>query len=384
MTNHAPDPMNPPIEARPAAGLRLRLWLGCLAGALVAAGGIWWVVGTQTGPGSHTDLSIIVSWLGAIAGLAVLVGAAFALWLDGGIVVHTRGLTQAVASEDVSELRGLPSASGWGELSLLTQQIQQLLSRQRQSEQSAEELALVRDQLAALRQSLDRWSEEERWVELKPEAGSTAPIVDALNLGLKRLDDVREQNLEAARQVAAEMERSLDAARESAEQAERGFVEATALLTTVRELQRLSQELGQTVVGHTAAGPGEAQAAMAASARQAIETLVEGSTASVENLTRGLAKVEEIAEQVPLLANRATLIALNSSLGGGIIPGSEVAEETRRLVMEIRGAVDRTTALARELEAEVAAAGAQMRGVRERVATQLEDLRPPAVSARAV
>ena len=45
------------------------------------------------------------------------------------------------------------------------------------------------------------------------------------------------------REIAAELERSLGDARESTEQAERGFVEATSLLTTVRELQRLESEL---------------------------------------------------------------------------------------------------------------------------------------------
>ena len=383
MTDHAPDRGRDTLEARPAAGLRLRLWLACLAGSLVAAGGIWWVIGTQTGPGATVDLALVISWLGAIAGLAVIVGAAFALWLDRGIVINARGHAQAVASQQITQLRGLPGASGWGELSQLTQQIQQLLARHRHSERTADELGLVRDQLAALRQSLDRWSAEERWVELRPETGPAAPVVEALNRGLRRLDDVREQNLEAARQIAGEMERALDGARESAEQAERGFIEATALLTTVRELQRLSQELGQSVLGQTAP-PAEVQAKVAASARQAIETLVEGSTLTVDHLARGLSKVEEIADQVPLLANRATLIALNSSLGGGMISAPELADETRRLVIEIRIAVEGTSRLARELEAEVAAATAQMRGVRERVAQQLESIGQPAASTRAV
>ncbi len=382
MNDLAPDRSVDSSQERSVAGLRLKLWLACLGGALVAAGGIWWVIGTQTGPGANVDLALVVSWLGAIAGLALIVGAAFALWLDRGIVAHARGLTHAMATQQIAQLRGLPGASGWGELSLLTQQIQQMLARQRHTERAAEELGLVRDQLASLRQALDRWSAEERWVEMRPEGGLVAPVVDALNRGLRRWDDVREQNLEAARQVAAEMERSLDGARESAEQAERNFVEATALLTTVRELQRLSQELGQTVLGQSAAAPGEAQTA--AAARQAIESLVEGSALTVDHLARGMRKVEEIADQVPLLANRATLVALNSAVAGGLMSGAESADETRRLVMEIRAAVERTSGLTQELEAEVAAAGTQMRTVRERVAQQLESVRHTASSPRAL
>jgi methyl-accepting chemotaxis protein len=383
MSDHAPDRIQDP-HARSPAGLRLRLWLACLGGALVAAGGIWWVIGTQTGPGARVDLALVVSWLGAVAGLALIVGAALALWLDRGIVVHARGVTQALATQQVAQLRGLPAASGWGELSTLTQQVQQLLSRQRHMERATEELGLLRDQLSGLRESLERWSAEERWVELRLEGGPAAPAIDALNRGLRRWDEVREQNLDAARQVASEMERALATARESAEQSERGFVEATALLTTVRELQRLSQDLGQSVLGRTTT-PLEAQAAVAAAARQAIEALIEGSTRSVDHLARSLRKVEEISDQVPLLANRATLIALNSTLGSAAtMSSSELTEETRRLVKEIRTTVERSAALTRELETEVAAAGAQMRNVRERVSQQLEGLQQPSASPRAV
>src|SRR3989442_1371809 len=81
MSDHAPDRIKDP-HAHSTAGLRLRLWLACLGGALVAAGGIWWVIGTQTGPGARVDLALVVSWLGAVAGLALIVGAALALWLD--------------------------------------------------------------------------------------------------------------------------------------------------------------------------------------------------------------------------------------------------------------------------------------------------------------
>jgi hypothetical protein len=132
------------------------------------------------------------------------------------------------------------------------------------------------------------------------------------------------------------------------------------------------------VVEQTAAAPLEAT--VAAAARAAIEALVEGTTATVDRLTHGIRKAEAIADLVPLLANRATLIALDRSLGGSVIPEPEQAEETRRLVVEVRGAVDRATALTRELEADVSGASAEMRSVRERVARQLETIEPPSSS----
>jgi hypothetical protein len=58
---------------------------------------------------------------------------------------------------------------------------------------------------------------------------------------------VREQNQEAMRLVAVELAAASHRCQESVEQAERGFVEATALLTTVRELQRLSGELASAL-----------------------------------------------------------------------------------------------------------------------------------------
>lgn len=379
MTDHQPDRSTVPARARPFSKLRLRIWIACLVGALVAAVGIGLVVSLQIGP--ETNLDAVVSGLLVIAGAAVVAGAAMAFWLDRGIVVRARGLAEVVARREVAAPGGLRAASGWGELADLSEQIDELLVRHRQTETAAEELGTLRDQLMAVRQSLERWSTEERWMELRAEGGPAGPVVEALNRGLRRWDEVREQNLEAARQVASEMERALDAARDSAEQAERGFVEATALLTTVRELQRLSQELAQTVVG--SAAPGDFQAAMAASAREAIEALVEGSSRTVEHLGRGLGRVEEIASQVPVLANRATLIALNSTLdpAGG---KAERADETRRLVMDIRAVVDRASKLTLDVERDVAAASSEMQSVRERVAGKLDEIQAPPSSPRAL
>ena len=382
--SHLSPARNPESSSEPRSqgGLRLRIWLACLAGAAVAGGGIWWVVGTQLGVGTTLDLALVVSWLGAVAGLGVIVGAAFALWLDHGVVVHARGLAQALASRQISRLRGLPAAAGWGELSLLTQQVQHLVTQYRGAERAAEDLGMVRDQLMVLRECLERWNETELWREPKGEGGPIAPVVDSINRGLRRLDGWRDQNLEVARQISGELDRAMAAARESSEQAERGFVEATALLTTVRELQGLEVELQQAL---SADGPGgevpSSTPGIAAAAREAIEELVIGSTEAVERLAHGLRRVEEIADQGSMLANRATMIALESVLGG---PSAtpERAEETRRLVMEIRATVDRTARLSQELAADVSQAGRSMQEVRGRVAQKLERLPAPTGPAR--
>jgi len=355
-------------EPRSTGGLRLRIWLGCLAGALVAGGGIWWVVGTQMGEGPQTDPAVIVSWLGAVAGLGVMVAAAFALWLDHGLVSHSRGLTQALATRQIARLRGLPATSGWGELSQLTQQVQQVVSQYRSAERAAEELGMLRDQLMSLHKALAKWNETERWTDIQRE-GPVGMVSESLGKGLVRLEDWRDQNLEVARQIARELELALGAARESSEKAERSFVESTALLTTVRELHRLYTELQHA--WETGAKPeGPAHGEVLDLAREAIEELVTGSTEAVERLASGLRRVEEMSDQTALLANRATLVALEASLGSR----SEGNGETRRLVDEIRATVDRSASLSKDLSTSIESATQRMHVLRERVAEKLESL----------
>lgn len=379
-----------PRDDRPPApessqGLRLRLWAGCLGGALVAAGGMWWVVGSLAGPGSALDLPVFVSWLSAIAALGILVGVALALWLDRGIIGHLRGLGSSLASGRVSELRGLPAGAGWGDLSRLTQQVQALLTHQRQVARTAEELGLIRSQLADVHATLERWADSERWEGVRIEPGTLAPLLSTLDRGLRHLDQVRDENVDAARQIRVAVNSALTEARDAAGEAERGFVEATALLTTVRELQRLGGELEQSLASlQAAAAPNEAPEAWRAAARGAIQELVESSSDSVEHLASGLRRVQEIADQVHLVANRATLIALNAALTGARqgrpeTEMNELTDQMKRLAAEVRDATDRTTTLSRSVEGEVAAALERMRGVRERVADRLENL--PALPA---
>jgi hypothetical protein len=134
-----------------------------------------------------------------------------------------------------------------------------------------------------------------------------------------------------------------------------------------------------------AATPAEEDDALAtwrAAARNAIQELVDSSSESVEHLGQGLLRVQEIADQVHLVANRATLIALNAALTGARQGRSEpemaeLSEEMKRLAAEVRQATDRTTSLSLGVEGEVAAALARMRGVRQRVAERLEQMPMP-------
>jgi methyl-accepting chemotaxis protein len=380
------DERVPPPEA--AAGLRLRLWFGCLGGALVAAAGMWWVIAGNADPNGAIDLPLFVLWVSAVSSAGILIGIALALWLDRGIIGHLNGLSSSMASGRVSDLRSLPAGSGWGVLSHLTQQVQTLLTHHRQAARAAEELGIIRAQLAMMRESLDQWVETERWSGLRVKPGALAPLADTLDRGLRHLDNVRDENLEAARQVGEAVESALGDARETAAEAERGFVEATALLTTVRELQRLGGELEQSLATLTSGArspDAEAMGPWREATRAAIQELLDSSSGTVEHLGRGLMRVQEITDQVSLVANRATLIALNSALAGARLgrPEAEMAElseEMKRLAAEVRNATDRTARLSRDVEGDVASAVERMRGVRERVAERLDQIPMPAVS----
>jgi len=368
-----------------AAGLRLRLWLGCLGGALVAAAGMWWVIAGNADANGVVDLPLFVLWVSAVSAAGILIGIALALWLDRGIIGHLNGLSNSLSSGRVSDLRALPAGSGWGVLSHLTQQVQTILTHHRQAARAAEELGIIRAQLALMRESLDRWVETERWGGFTIKPGALAPLAETLDRGLHHLNEVREDNLEVARQVGAAVAGALGDARETAAEAERGFVEATALLTTVRELQRLGGELEQSMATLTAgvrSPDAEALGPWRESTRAAIEDLLDSSSGTVEHLGRGLMRVQEIADQVNLVANRATLIALNAALAGSRLgrPEAEMAElseEMKRLAAEVRTATDRTAQLSRDVETEVASAVGSMRGVRERVAERLERIPTP-------
>jgi methyl-accepting chemotaxis protein len=382
---HRPPEPAPPVVTG-GSGLRVRLWFGCLLGALVAAGGIWWVIGMHTGPDVSVDLAMLVTWLASVAAIGVLAGAAAALWLDRAIVGHLRGLNDGIAAGQVAGLRGLPAASGWGDLSELTQRIQNLISQHRQMARAAEELGLARTQLGQMREALERWNETERWSGLWAESGPVAPVAESLNAGLRRLDEVREQNLEVVRQIADEVEKALLDARETSEQAEAGFVEATSLLTTVRELQRLESVLAGALAAFPS-GPAEpAASALAAfrdEARGAVTELVDSSLTGMEQVAGSLSRVQEIAGLVRVLGNRSTLIALQAAVASVEGGTEEIATDLRRLASDVQEATARTETLCRELERDAAAALGNARAARERVASRMAALPDPAARAPA-
>lgn len=406
MTERDPHAVSgtPSVEAPPPStmrllGLRLRVWAACLSGALVSVAALWWIAGTQITV--RSDPAALLAWLLGAGTLGIVVGIACAMWLDHGIVVHLRGLTRGFASGRVQELRGLPAASGWGELSELTEWAAVLITRQRVASRAAGDLEQVEASLARAVERLEEWRRTERWEALPAAAGHGESLVRELNDTFARVSELAEQNLEAARRVRAELVSAAGEARESAAQAERGFVEATALLTTVRELQRLAQELRHAIVTRAAETPepaavetaAERVAAWRTAVESAVDELAASSDASVEHLGAALRRVQDIAAQVQVVSQRATLVALQAVAVESRLPreerrGEEMSHELRLLTAEVRTAAEHADTLAVEVERESRVAGERVRMARARVdremAAAVDEPAAPAPAAAAV
>src|SRR5258706_13854091 len=74
------------------AGLRLRIWIACLAGAVVATLSLIWVVATLAPYEGSVDPLLLAVFPWAAGGLGGLTGIAMAMWLDHHIARHLRGL----------------------------------------------------------------------------------------------------------------------------------------------------------------------------------------------------------------------------------------------------------------------------------------------------
>src|SRR5262249_11033188 len=142
---HAPAPARAP-QPRPriGPGLQLRLWLACLSGGLVPAGGTLWRLATRSL--TPTDPAVY-GWLAGVACACLVIGLLLALWIDHHVVGHLHGLLLGLRSSRVAELRGLPASSGWGELSELGDAGQDTLEKRQREARALAEPERVRGQL---------------------------------------------------------------------------------------------------------------------------------------------------------------------------------------------------------------------------------------------
>jgi len=380
-----PEPRTPAPTGRRRRGLVARVWIACLGGALAAAAGLGTVMSALWVSPQVTDPRALVVAVGGAAALGLVVAALLALWLSRGLSVGLRHLERGLDAGHLPESAG--AIPQWGELDGVTARARAILTSHRQLARTASDFQLTRLEVTRLSEAVERWLASERWEPMTPQAGILVPLADALNRGFLRHDEVGAQNREAARLVREELMQAVGEARASAESAEHGFVEATALLTTVREISRLSQELQQTALGARGATQAPAQERWRDRAAQTLEELIGVSGESVEHLGNGLLKVQEIATQVQLLSNRATLIALNAVVSTGRPAPRDSADpwaaELKQLARDVRDATERVAKLSSDIEQDVRAANERMREVREHTLSRLGDVGGPEVAPAA-
>src|SRR5215813_6520077 len=154
-----PSPVPQP-RPRIGPGLKLRLWLACLSGGLVAAAGTLWMLAT---PSLSPADPVVYGWLAGVACASLVIGLLLALWIDHHVVGHLHGLLLGLRSNRVAELRGLPAGAGWGELSELGDAVQDTLERRQREARALQDLERVREQLGLLFTSIEHWQRTERW-----------------------------------------------------------------------------------------------------------------------------------------------------------------------------------------------------------------------------
>ena len=363
--------------------MRARLWLAAFGGVLATTLAMGGIVAAVVTSGRTLDLLLLEEALAASALLGFIVAAICGVWLVRGIGRTLRQIGDGVAAGHLPES---VEREAWGGLAGVAADVRELLELGRELRRREAEAIEMREAIARAREAVRRWVESERWQPLLPISGPLATLADGLDRGFDRAMTLQAQNLEAARLVRAELDRIVTDAHATSELAEHGYVEATALMTTVREIGRLASEIHQATREAPPVSEERAPelAAWRDQATGAIEELVQVSGESVEHVGAGLLKVHEIAAQVQLLSNRATLIALNAVVASGRpeAAGDGGTAELKQLAREVRAVTERVASLSDDIGRAVDSANDKMRGVRDHVVSRLEQL-PVLAPARA-
>jgi len=383
-----PRLVKPPQPPR-RGGLVGRLWLACLAGAIATTLALAAVAAGIAMSGAALDPMLAIESIGGACVFGLLVSMLTAGWLARSLTRPLRDIDAAITRGEAVE----PARREPGEIGDVGRGVRALLVANRNLRADAAEFESLRAALDRAREAVDRWVRTERWEPIAPHAAPLGPFADALDRGMGRIAGLQDQNHEAAGLARAELLQVIDDARASAEQAEHGYVEVTSLLTTIREIARLTAEIHQ-VVQAPAPPPPFAPAPVPAvvpewrdRAARAIEKLVEVSGEAVRQLGEGLLRIRGVQDQVQVMANRATLIALNSvvaaSREGRATEGDAANADLKQLAREVRAATERVGALTAEIDQVVQDANGRMREVREHVLARLVELPEPPASVPA-
>jgi methyl-accepting chemotaxis protein len=348
---------------------------------VVALAGLVFIAMVVANAGRALDPSTLIPLLIGTGVVSLVVGLLVARYIVRAVAGGLERIARGIEEGRLADPRSVGIVE-WGEMGWVGRHVREMLEVHREFNRSRTAFAQLHAELDRARLAIERWIASERWEPIAPVSPELSGLVEALHRGVTRQVEVADQNLEAARLVREQLAQVIEDAHQAARLAEHGYIEATALMTTLAEFARLATELQPAL-----AAPAETNAAEVewrTRAASALEELIEVSSQSVSQLSEGLSKVQEIGGQVQLLSNRATLIALDAIVGAS---RSEVGStripvaELKQLAAEVRAANERVSQLSADVERVAGDANARMSAVRASVLERLEAAGTPAQAA---
>lgn len=324
-------------------------------------------------------------WIG-LAAAGLVTALVVWLWLRHALVAPLRALVVALESARAPEPKSVRAVGAWGELAGLSAAVQATLLRLRRLEREVEELAALRDCVGLLATGVEAWIERDERPGFAPEPAASdegtpdaaRPLVHHLRRALEQLDGRAQE----ARTVAGLVRESIDDARTRGESvtggAERQFVEATSLLTVLRELRRWAGELAPALEALRAAAAARVGEDGAGGARwtHLLDEALEGGALPLATAEQAAQRLAVSAEDVLFLVESARLTRIEAAVAA--LAGSPEAatfvdalETFGRDTVALR---ERMLAHERSTLEEVAAARAELAGLAAHVRTAGKEL----------
>jgi hypothetical protein len=279
------------------------------------------------------------------------------VWIHVTVVRRLRSVARALGPG-----RSIHDLEPGGGLSGIVEALSAQLARERELKRSFERFELVRLALARLTETAAQWADTERTPEFLSLKAPTSPeevtpLVERLALAASRI----EERIAAARAVSMQVRETVaetaNRAAAVAGAAERQFVDATTLLTVLRESQRSGGDLGTGLDG--LGGALEAQSLAMIRAREATEVALRGAVTQLEAVVRASGFVRSAVRDLERVHEQTQLAAVESAHSAlGVMAGEvdliRLTEALATLVQETRAASTRARELEQAIEAELA------------------------------
>jgi HAMP domain-containing protein len=321
----------------------------------------------------------------AFAVVGALVALAVWFWLRRALVTPLGTLADALAAGRLIDTRELPPPDGPAEIVDLADAVQDVLRRCRRLEVDVEELAALRSCVARLAEDVAAWSERDEPHAFEAGAGDIDAVPEAARPLVAGLRDTA-RHLEArgieSRTVAGLVRETIDEARSRGEAvtggAERQFVEATSLLTVLRELRRWAGELAPALDALRAAAAVRVGDDGAGGARWShlLDEALEGDARPLAAAERAAQRLATSAEDVLLLGAAARLARIEAAAAAlsGVPEAAPFVDSLETFVRDTAALRDRMSELERATREELAGARDELAGLRARLVDAAHEL----------